>query len=182
MLFSLALLLTSCGQVPQPDSIRTVAALEVLLTGPGDRTDLLALLRQQAAAQGLHVDDVSDERRRAAEAVALPAEMHGTLYVGVWRGANDEEMEVGADDMGHPGRAWLTFARGTDAARATRLRNAFLTALKRRWPEARPIPIMPAGALPLARDLRWTAQGYRIDRARAAAYELPADSPLLTPR
>ena len=182
MLTGLALALATCGQVPQPDSLRTVAAIEIPLATQADRSDLLALLRRQAEAQGLHVDDVSEERRRMNETMPLPPEMRGTLYAGVWRGANDEEMEVGADDMGHPGRAWLTFARGTDPVRSTRVRDAFLTALKRRWPGARPIPIMPTGALPLAQDLRWTAQGYRVARDAAAGYELPPNSPLLVPR
>jgi hypothetical protein len=30
--------------------------------------------------------------------------------------------------------------------------------------------------------MHWTAQGYRIERARAADYELPPTSPLLMPR
>jgi hypothetical protein len=182
MLIALALVQTCCAPVPQPDSIRTVAAIEIPLATARDRRDLLALLRQQAAAHGLHVDDLSAQQRRNMEELPLPAALRGTLFVGVWRGANDDEMEAGADDMGHPGRAWLNFARGTDPVRSTRVREAFLAALRRRWPGARPIPVTPAGGLPLAEDLRWMAQGYRIDRARAASYELPQDSPLLMPR
>ncbi|HEX4693982.1 hypothetical protein, partial [Sphingomonas sp.] len=59
MLIALALMQACCAPVPQPDSIRTVAAIEIPLATPGDRRDLLALLRQQAATHGLHVDDLS---------------------------------------------------------------------------------------------------------------------------
>lgn len=182
MLLSLALTLVACGPVPQPDSIRTVAAIEIPLGGRTDRRDLLALLRRQAAGLGLHVDDVSEAYRRNNEALPLPAELRGTLWVGVWRGANDEEMELIAEDTGHPGTAWLIFSRGTDPARSTQVRQAFVAALRERWPAARTVPVLPSGGLPFASDLRWTPQGYLIERARAADYQLPPDSPVLTAR
>ena len=67
-------------------------------------------------------------------------------------------------------------------ARSTRIREALLTDIRRRWPEARALPILPTGALPLADDLVMTGNGYRIARAAAGRYRLPPSSPLLGPR
>ncbi|HVQ08220.1 MAG TPA: hypothetical protein VMS43_07270 [Allosphingosinicella sp.] len=175
--------LLACAPVPQPDSFRLVAAVEIPLRTPADRSDLIAMLRRHAAADGLHVDDVSaewqDHQRNAPE---LPDFARGTLYVGVWRGAEDDDLEVSVDDSGHPGRAWIIFSRGKQPVLATRTRESLLSAIGRRWPGARRLPVLPTGGLPLADDLRLSPDGYRIARSAASGYELPATSPLLAPR
>jgi hypothetical protein len=176
--------LQASAPVPQPDSIRYVAAVEIAVRTPADRSDLLAMLRRHAAAGGLHVDDSSREfqalQRNAPEAV--PDFVRRTLYVGIWRGAGDDDLEVSADDAGRPGRAWVIFSRGKQPVLARRMREGLLRAIARRWPGARRVPVLPSGGVPLADDLRLTPAGYRIARSAAPRYELPATSPLLAPR
>jgi len=184
ILFLFAAFLTlGCAPAPQPDDLRLVAAVEIPLRTPADRSDLLAMLRRHAAAGGLHVDDVSaawqDHQRHAPE---LPDFARGTLYVGVWRGEEDDELEVSVDDSGHPGRAWVIFSRGKQPDLAARMREGLLSAIGRRWPGARRLPVLPSGGLPFADDLRLAPGGYRIARSAAARYQLPATSPLLAAR
>jgi hypothetical protein len=158
-----------------------VGAVEVKLETDADRRDLIAILRKQSAADGgLHVDDVSENWRQveAMDETTPPGE-RSTLYVGVWRGADDEKLEAQADDHGHTGRAWITFLNGPKPDRSARYRQAVLADIRSRWPDSRLLPILPSGGLPLARDLRPTASGYGIAAESAAAYELPANSPLL---
>jgi hypothetical protein len=130
----------------------------------------------------MHVDNVTTRWREfeGQNGRTLPAGK-GTIFVGVWRGAHDDEPIADADDMGHPGRAWVTFARGKDVARATRFREAVLADLTRRWTDAKPLPILPSGALPLVEDLRLTPTGYKVAASAAAKYELPKSSPLVAP-
>jgi hypothetical protein len=181
-LFASAALL-ACAPVPQPDSIRFVAAVEIALRTPADRSDLLAMLRRHAAAGGLHVDDVSSQwRDLQRNAPELPDFARGTLYVGVWRGAEDDDLEVSVEDSGHRARAWVIFSRGEQPELATRMREGLLSAIARRWPGARRLPILPTGGLPLADDLHLGPDGYRIVRSAASRYALPAASPLLAPR
>src|ERR1700709_639014 len=97
-----ALLLMACGPAEQPDSIRYVAAVEIDMRTPAHRADLLAMLRRHAAANGLHVDDASAEAMQ--NDVVLPPSLRRTIYVGVWRGTGDDDLEVSVDDMGHRGR------------------------------------------------------------------------------
>lgn len=175
--------LLACSPVEQPAGLQFVAAIEIPLRTPADRRDLLAMLRRHAAAGGLHVDDLSQGRRDLQRnAPELPAMARGTLHVGVWRGAEDEDLEVSADDAGHPRRAWVTLSRGTQMAAAARVREGLLADIARRWPDARRLPILPSGGLPLADDLRLTPAGYRIARSAASRYGLPTTSPLLAPR
>jgi hypothetical protein len=158
---ALAALAVACGPVAQPDSLRFEDAIEVNLATPTDRADLLAMLRRHAAADGLHVDDVS---------ATSPSPLGRTIYVGAWRGAGDDDMEISIDDAGHAGRAWVIFSRGEQPERAARLRRIVAADIMRRWPEARRIPVTPWGGLPLAEDLRATDQGYEIDPAVAPRY------------
>jgi hypothetical protein len=183
LLLGLIAVLGAATQVEQPASIQTVAALEIPLETQADRADLLAMLRRQAAAGGLHVDDGSREREEIQRADPnFPDFARGSLFVGVWRGDNDDDLEVSVDDAGHPNRAWLTFARGSQVEAATRFRETLIRALRQRWPNFRALPILPGGGLPLADDLIHTPSGYRIKRAEAARYDLPMDSPLVAPR
>jgi hypothetical protein len=179
--FIFPVLLAACSPVDQ-ESVRTVAAIEVPLQTEGDRTDLVAMLRRHADASGLHVDDGSEEWRQfEREANLFAPEDRLTFNVGVWRGANDDEAEAFADDRFHPGRIWVTFLRGSEPDRSTSFRVPLLAEIRRRWRDARPIPILPSGGVPLVGDLVLTRNGYRIARSAAATYGLPPTAPILAP-
>jgi len=173
-------LLQACGVVEQPASLPFVAAVEIDMRSPADRADLLAMLRRHAAAGGLHVDDVSEAAVRGD--ATLPPSLRKTIYVGVWRGTEDDDLEVSVDDMGHLGRPWVAFSRGARPDLATPLREALLRDIGRRWPGARRVPVLPSGGLPLPDDLRPAPGGYRIARSAARNYGLQARSPLVDPR
>ena len=173
-----------CGGCAEPDqeSVRTVAAIEIPLDTAVGRNSLVSILRRHVTPKsGLHVDDVTQRWREfeAGSNTVVPAE-RGTIFVGVWRGRNDNELIADVGDTGHPGRVWLTFVRGQHTAVATAFRNAVIAEIKAKWPEAKTLPVLPSGGLPLLRDLQLTSTGYRIRRAAAAVYELTPDSPLLT--
>lgn len=179
--FVFLFLLSACSPVDQ-ESVRTVAAIEVPLRGEADRVDLVAMLRRHADTSGLHVDDGSDEWRRfEQQANQLAPEERLTFNVGVWRGANDDEAEALADDRFHPGRVWVTFPRGSEPGRSRRFRGPLIAEIRRRWPDAKAIPILPWGGLPHARDLVLTGDSYRIARSAAADYELPPSLPIFAP-
>jgi hypothetical protein len=175
-------LVAGCAPADQT-SVRTVAAIEIELRTAADRADLVAMFRRHAVTNGLHVDDGSESSRAFEQEANLiaPADQ-ATFFVGIWRGADDAENEVMADDRFHPGKVWITFPRGAQSDRSTRLREPLLADIRRRWPEARALPILPSGGLPLDDHLVWTEGGYRIARSAAANYELPATSPLLASR
>jgi hypothetical protein len=163
----------------QPASAQMIASVEVPLRTPADHADLLALLRRNALAGGLHVDDGTErwiQFRRGAPSDEPPDARNvltKTIYVGVYRGTNDSDMEMEVDDGGHQGRAWLTFFRGKRPELATKTRVQLLAEIKHRWPDARDVPVMPNGGLPLADDLVWTGTSYAVKPERLAAYARP---------
>lgn len=177
----LGIVAASIGCAPaDQDSVRTVAAVEVLLQTGADRTDLVAILRRHAAADGeLHVDDVSDKWREFQQEADTPAATRMSIYVGVWRGANDDAIEASVTDMGHIGRAWVMFLKGRLPDRTAKFRRGVLADIERRWPNAKALPVLPTGGLPLRDDLRMTPTGYKIDSAAAATYGIPKSSPLV---
>lgn len=171
----------ACAPADQ-ESVRTVAAVEIPLETVDDRHDLLAVLRRHAAADGeLHIDDVSEKWRELEQEADTPADIRKTIYVGVWRGRDDDDIEASVDDVGHNGRAWVTFLKGRQPDRAARFRKSVLADIRRRWPGANALPVLPTGGLPLSDDLRMTPTGYKIDASAAARYELPKSSPLVAP-
>lgn len=179
--FILLIALGACSPADQ-DSGRTIAAIEVLLKDPSDGNDLVAILRQNAAASGLHVDDVSAEWRefeQRAKQIA-PAEQV-TFNVGVWYGADDDEPVVLANDRFHQGKAWVSFLRGVKPDRFKSYRESTIEAIRDRWPEARFLPILPWGGLPHAHDLVLTPSGYKISRSAAADYELSPSLQIFAP-
>jgi len=174
------ILLLLAGCTPDQEPVRTVAAVEIPLRSDADRRNLVAIFQRHATPNGLHVDDVSERWRTfEAEANAIAPEDRGTVYIGLWRGDDDDENEALADDRFHPGRIWVTFPRGLQPDRSTRVRVPLLADIRRHWPEARPLPILPDGGLPLPDDLAMTDQGYRIVRSAGPRYNLPATSPML---
>ena len=161
----------------QPPSNRQIAAVEVPLRTPADHADLLAMLRGIAREGGLHVDDDTEQwiqfRRQmpdAEEPESVRNDLTKTIDVGVWRGADDSDMEMAVDDGGHQGRAWIMFLRGKQPELATRNRVRLLAEIRRRWPDARDVPVMPDGSLLSADDLVWTGASYVVKPKRIAAY------------
>lgn len=166
---------SACMPVSQPASNEQVAAVEVLLRTPADRADFLAMLHKHARAGGLHVDDVSEQWRQLERDHRGPAwdardVRSRTIAVGLWRGAEDDDPEVLVDDGGRHGRPWLTFLRGKHPELAAKLRAELQADIRRRWPGARDVPVMPSGALPLDQDLTWTGTAYVVKPERIAAY------------
>lgn len=173
-------LLAACSPVDQ-EGRGAAAAVEIVLRSTADRNDLLAMLRRHAAADGgLHVDDESAGWREfEAQSNMIAPEDRLTINVGVWRGEDDDELEVLVDDRYHPGRAWVMFMRGSQPERSARFREGLLAEMGRRWPDARPLPVLPWGGLPLAKHLVVTPSGYKIAPSAAPRYELPPSSPLV---
>lgn len=139
------------------------------------------MLRRYAASDGgMHVDDGSEAWREFdRQSNMMAPEDRLTINIGVWRGEDDDEPAIFVDDRYHPGRAWVTFLRGTQPERNAALRNALSSEMRRRWPGSQPIPILPSGGVPLPSDLVMTPDGYRIVRSAATNYELPPNSPLI---
>src|ERR1700684_705522 len=130
---SLVLLLccSACGAAPQQESARTVAAFEVPLSTASDREELVAILRQQAEAEGFHVDsEAGDELKQLSEVSPL------TINATVWQGKNDDEPVASVlDAVDHLGLAWLTFAESEEPKRTARLREAAMRRIILRWPK-----------------------------------------------
>lgn len=170
-------LLVACAPVSQ-ESVRTVAAIEVVLRTPADRADLLSVIRHQTATDpALHVDDVSDRwKELKAQSKNFPPQADGTLYVGVWRGKDDDEQEADASDMGHKGKVWLTFPKGQNPERSSTFRTQFIAGIRKRFPNSKAIPVLPSGSLPLETDLRDTPTGYKVAKSAAPRYDLPPNS------
>lgn len=171
---AISLFCFACSSQDNGTELRVVKAMEIPLESPTDRNDLLAMLRRHAANERLRVDDVTESW------VRMPLDVRKSIYVGVWNDQGKEVMEVGVDDGGHLGKAWVSFFEGAEPAGTARRRELLLTEIGRRWPNAREIPVLPSGGLPLARDLRLTPTGYKIIRSAAAGYEIPPSSPVLT--
>ncbi|HEX7848988.1 MAG TPA: hypothetical protein VF485_04560 [Sphingomonas sp.] len=164
--FAIALLCVACGPVPQPNSIRTVAAFEIPLPTAADHAAFLQLLRSEAAATGYHVDAAdADELQRMSEVSPI------TLNATIWRGANDDEIVASAMDSKYNlGRVWLSFAKGEDPERFARFRKRLMAKIVRRWPRTASLPILPNGAIPLADDLTRTPSGYRLKATARSKY------------
>jgi hypothetical protein len=161
--------LVGCGPTAQPESAKTVAAFEVLLSSEADRDQFLAVLRAAAAPEGMHVDTESSEDLKAEAKVSPNFEM--TMKTAVWRGANDDEAVASAmDQFDHLGRVWLMFFRGKDQALTSRFRENAMREIMLRWPDTLLLPIMPTGAIPLAQDLVRAPNGYIVNPSEAHKY------------
>jgi hypothetical protein len=161
----LAILVCSCSPVEQPESIRTVAAYEVVLPTDNDKARFLALLDEVGEVQGYHVDSATSDELKAQSDISLIS-----FNASVWRG-EDEEMMAGAMDLhDRIGRVWLSFPRGDDPERSRRFREAVMLRVKSEWPETASLPIMPNGAIPLSEDLVRTPSGYQVKASAASRY------------
>jgi len=171
VLSSFLLIVYACGQQPQPESARTVAAFEVPLQSEADRNQFLAVLRAAATAEGMHVDAAS-RRELEDEATVSPA-LKRTLKAAVWRGANDDEaVAVAMDQHDHLGQVWIAFLKGKDPTATSRFREGVVREIMLHWPATLSLPIMPTGAIPLHRDLVRTPNGYIVNPSEAHKYEL----------
>ena len=176
---SLPLLLTcsACGVAHQPESARTVAAFEVPLPSAAEREEFLALLGQEAQAEGMHVDASTAE-----ELQKLSGPFRMTIHAAVWRG--DDDGEAVASVMDHPenlGRPWLMFSKGEQPERVARFRENVMRRVRQRWPGTLSLPVMPTGGIPSRYQLLQTEQGYRLLPKFASNYQISRDSPLVAP-
>jgi hypothetical protein len=163
--------ISACGVAPQPESAKTVAAFEVPLTSQGDRDQFLAILRNAAANEGMHIDAASNEDLKQNAKVSPAFEM--TMNATVWKGVNDDESIASAmDQPDHLGQVWLAFFKGEDVMLNNLFREAVMREIMRSWPETLTLPIMPTGAIPLHRDLIRTPEGYIVNPAEARKYGL----------
>lgn len=152
-----------------------MAAFEVPLSTASDREQLLALLSQEAKAEGFHVDAASAEELGQLSKVSPM-----TIDAAVWRGKDDDEAVASVmDDADHLGSAWLLFSQSEEPVQTARFRESVMRRIMLRWPKTLALPIMPTGSIPLHDDLLLTRDGYRV-RARAASkYELAPSSPMV---
>ena len=165
LLFSV---ITSCGVVPQPESMQTVAAFEVPLLTATDRDEFLTMLGRYGRPFGFHVDAASQNELDAA---ALP-NAKNSINATVWRGDDDDESIASVMDFQKPGFAWILFHRGEKPVMNNRFQTQVMAAVKVRWPDTTSLPIMPNGAIPLPSDLIKTKAGYIIDPAAAPKYQI----------
>lgn len=119
----------------------------------------------------MHVDYATpqelEQRARADPLLKM------TMHAAVWKGADDEELVASImDQPDHLGLVWLSFSKGKNPAQNNKFRNAVMSQIKRNWPEALQLPIMPTGAIPLHRDLIRTPKEYVVDPDEAHKYSL----------
>lgn len=166
LIASLALICTGCGVAEQPKSVKTVAAYEVPLPTAADKSRFVELLRQEAEAEGFHVDAATPQELKVLSEVS-PI----TFHASVWRGENDEELIAFAMDYkDRIGRVWIGFALGQNPDRSKRFRERLVPKMKTTWPDAASLPIMPNGGIPLTEDLVRTPSGYVVNPSAAARY------------
>ncbi len=174
--------LGSCTVDQEP--ARYTEALEIPLEGRNDRIELVRILESAAqVSDELHVDDVS--RRYAEyhdEVEIVPTDERPTVSISVWIGEDDDELVASVNDFGHRGRVWATFLKGKDVQLHSRFLKEAVRSIRKRWPEARSIPILPSGGIGNPEDFVIIDGNYRIDRAKATTYSLPYDSELLANR
>jgi hypothetical protein len=162
----LSLVCTGCGVAEQPKWGKPVAAYEVPLLTAADKSRFIDLLRQEAEAEGFHVDAASSQELEVLSKVS-PI----TFNASVWRGENDEESIASAMDFrDRIGRVWIGFPLGQDPDRSRRFRERLLPKVKSVWPDTASLPIMPNGAIPLTEDLVRTPSGYVVKPSAAAKY------------
>ncbi|MEB0284593.1 hypothetical protein, partial [Sphingomonas sp. 10B4] len=166
LIAGLLLPLGACGAARQSENTPAAAAVDVPLPTKHDRDDFILMLRESAAAHGFHVDAATPEEIQQSNSVS-PITVNAT----VWRGKNDDEVVASAmDGIGHVGRVWLSFEKGSDQQTFSAFKADLWRHVRRRWPDALPLPIMPTGAIPLPNDLVRTPDGFKVKPSAAAKY------------
>ncbi len=156
--------LAACGIAEQPDWIETVAAYGIETSSKSERDDLLAVLNQVAEEHGHHLDSASEE--------TLEEVYELTINACVWKGQEDDEtLACAMDSEDRPGLVYLTFNKGTDPVGNDAFRSAATAALEGRFGRMRSIPVMPNGALPLARDLAFDGEKYSVSEEDFRKYK-----------
>lgn len=154
--------------VPQPESLRIVAAFEVPLTSMVDRADFLSILNTEAAAEGLEVEiESTDEMDRWAE---MSLGLRKTIDATAYRGGDPRQSEAHVSDQFHVGHPWIYFNQGENPALARRFRDRLMSRTIERWPETLSVPVAQTGSLPHKQDLVRGDRGYEIDPAKIAGY------------
>lgn len=152
--------------VPQPESLRLVAAFEVPLTSAVDRADFLTILTAEAEAEGLDLNvETAEEMEVWAE---MSPELRRSIYATVYRGGDLSQSEAYVSDRSHVGYAWIAFTQGEDPALARRFRERLMPRVLERWPETLSVPVAQTGSLPHKEDLVRGVHGYEIDPAKMA--------------
>ena len=143
-----------------------------------ERDQLAALLAGYANRNGLAFHDTSPRTQRVSN-------VHQTLDLRIDRPLTNGRLwpEIEVSAIGNEA-VLITFAEPLDrsiAEDSASGRTELIAELRRRWRDTLQVPLLPGGGVPQQQDLRHTSQGLRIDRADAAKYRLPPDSPLLAP-
>lgn len=158
----------ACQPVPQPESLRAVAAFEVPLDTLVDRADFLTILTAEVAAEGLDVGvETAQEMERWAE---MSPRLRKSIDATVYRGGDFRQVEAHVSDQFHLGHVWISFNQGEDPALARRFRDQLMSRTIKRWPKTLSVPVSPTGSLPHKEDLVHGTQGYEINPARIAGY------------
>lgn len=158
----------ACQPVPQPESLRTVAAFEVPLTTKADRADFMTILNAEAAAEGLNLNvETAEEMERWAE---MSPKFRKSIDATVYRAGDLRQTEARVSDQFHFGHVWMSFTHGGDPTLARRFRERLVARITERWPETLSVPVAQTGSLPHREDLVRGAHGYDINSARMAGY------------
>jgi hypothetical protein len=165
LIVALALVCGGCGGTEQPKWAKTAAAYEVPLPSKADKARFLGILRDQAKAEGFHLDAATDEQLRFNSEVS-PI----TMNAAVWRGNDEEPVASAMDSNDHIGRVWLTLPVGQDPAKVLRFRERLVPLIQNAWPDTSSLPIMPSGSIPLADDLVRTPSGYAVKPSAVTKY------------
>lgn len=158
----------ACQPIPQPESLRTVAAFEVPLSSAVDRANFLTILTDEASAEGLNLNvETAKEMERWAE---MSPELRRSIHATVYRGGDLRQTAVYVSDRSHLGHAWISFTQGEDPALTRRFRERLMSRIIERWPETLSVPVAATGSLPNREDLVRGDHGYEIDPAKMAGY------------
>lgn len=158
----------ACQPVPQPESLRTVAAFEVPLTSAVDQADFRAILTAVTKAEGLDVNvETAEEMDRWAQ---MSPELRRSIDATAYRGGDLRQTEAYVSDMSHLGYVWISFTQGEDRALSRRFRERLISQTLKRWPETMTVPVAQTGSLPNKQDLVRGDHGYEIDPAKMAGY------------
>ena len=164
------LLLASCS-VPQAESMRAVAAYDILLPMEEEKAAFLDLLESVAETHGYHVDAATPSE---LERISLSYPI--SINASIWRGEDDEEKIAtilsAPDAVDH---IWIIFPKGENPELSTNFRNTLVARIEEVWPQTTSLPIAPTGAIPHLRDMVLTPAGYEIKPEEMQKYQLPVD-------
>ena len=159
----LAIATSACRRLSETST----AAIEVKLAFPQDRIALLDILRQSSSSHGLDAIEGSGAWREMMthSPDAHPnAILQKTIYVALWRGHKDDDLEALVDDGGHMGRPWVIFYDGQHVDLSRRFRTDLISSLRKRWPSAIYIPVDRGGGLPSLKQV----EGDGVQPSKAA--------------